>query len=111
MTGQPIKTASKDILARLLASEDLIVEHSAMAETAYFDTQARRLVLPVWQDMDNFMYDMLCGHEVGHALYTPADGWQDFVGEGKGAGLRHMTLNICEAVSYTHLTLPTIYSV
>ena len=96
MTGQPIKTASKDILARLLASEDLIVEHSVQAETAYFDTQARRLVLPVWQDMDNFMYDMLCGHEVGHALYTPADGWQDFVGEGKGAGLRHMTLNICE---------------
>ena len=96
MTGQPIKTASKDILARLLASEDLIVEHSAQAETAYFDTQARRLVLPVWQDMDNFMYDMLCGHEVGHALYTPADGWQEFVGDGKGAGLRHMTLNICE---------------
>jgi len=96
MTGQPIKTASKDILARLLASEDLIVEHSAEAETAYFDTHARRLVLPVWQDMDNFMYDMLCGHEVGHALYTPADGWQEFVGEGKGAGLRHMTLNICE---------------
>ena len=96
MTGQPINTASKDILARLLASEDLIVEHSAQAETAYFDTQARRLVLPVWQDMDNFMYDMLCGHEVGHALYTPADGWQDFVGTGKGAGLRHMTLNICE---------------
>jgi hypothetical protein len=94
--GTPVKTASKDILARLLASEDLIVEHSAEAETAYFDTQSRRLVLPVWQDMDNFMYDMLCGHEVGHALYTPADGWQEFVGEGKGAGLRHMTLNICE---------------
>ena len=96
MMGTPVKTASKDILARLLASEDLIVEHSAEAQTAYFDTQARRLVLPVWQDMDNFMYDMLCGHEVGHALYTPADGWQEFVGEGKSAGLRHMTLNICE---------------
>jgi len=70
-----VSTASKDILARLLASEDISVEHRTEVETAYFDTLNRVLVLPVWEEMDNNMYDMLVGHEVGHALYTPADEW------------------------------------
>lgn len=63
---------SKSILARLLATENVIVEHDINSETAYFDTASRRLVLPVWNDMDNDTYDMLVGHEVGHALFTPA---------------------------------------
>lgn len=62
---------SKSMLARLLASENIIVEHVPEAETAYFETQTRRLVLPVWNNMDEDTYDMLVGHEVGHALYTP----------------------------------------
>lgn len=62
---------SKAILARLMATENLIVEHMPDAETAYFEPAARRLVLPVWKNMDNNVYDMLVGHEVGHALYTP----------------------------------------
>jgi len=98
-----VSTAAKDILARLLASEDLVVEHSASAETACFNTQSRVLTLPVWKDMDSFLYDMLVGHEVSHALYTPADGWQGFVGEGPSAGLRHMALNVCEDVRIERL--------
>jgi len=94
--GTPVRTASKDVLARCMATEDITVQHSASAQTAYFDTQNRVLCLPVWQDMDNSMYDMLVGHEVSHALHTPAQGWQDFVGEGKGAGMRHMFLNVVE---------------
>jgi hypothetical protein len=97
--GTPnVRTAAKDILARLLASEDLTVQHDAQAETASFDTQNRVLRLPVWQDMDNEMYDMLVGHEVSHALYTPADGWQGFVGDDQYSPLRHMCLNVCEDV-------------
>jgi len=91
--GIQVKKASKDILARAMAQEDITVQHSASAETAYFDTQNRVLCLPIWKDMDNCMYDMLVGHEVSHALHTPADGWQEFVGEN---GRKHMFLNVVE---------------
>ena len=91
-----VKTASKDILARAMAMEDIIVEHDAQAATAYFDTASRRLVLPVWKDMDASLYDMLIGHEVSHALNTPAIGWQEWVGEGPEAQARHQFLNVVE---------------
>jgi len=60
----------KDQLARLLAQEDLIVEHKNV-ETASFDVDRRVLVLPLWERASSEVYDMLVGHEVGHALYTP----------------------------------------
>jgi len=88
-----IRTASKDILARAMAMEDITVEHRADAPTAYFDTKNRVLCLPVWQDMDDSIYDMLVGHEVSHALHTPAEGWQEFVGQD---GRKHMFLNCVE---------------
>lgn len=72
-----IKT-SKSILARLLAQENLTVVH-AKVQTASFDTKARVLTLPIWTDMDGDLYDLLCGHEVGHALNTPAAGWHDAI--------------------------------
>ena len=91
-----VNRATKDILAKCMAMEDLRVIHDANAETAYFDTKSRVLCLPVWKDMSNSTYDMLVGHEVSHALHTPMDGWQDFVGKGKGSRIRHMFLNIVE---------------
>ena len=60
----------KGTLARLLATENLIVEH-AVCETASFDVDRRVLKLPIWKDFDNDTYDLLVGHEVGHALFTP----------------------------------------
>ena len=86
-------TASKDILARAMAEEDIRVEHRADAPSAYFDVKNRVLGLPVWKDMDNSVYDMLVGHEVSHALHTPADGWSDFVNKD---GTRQMFLNVVE---------------
>ena len=74
-----VKSSSKDILAKCMAVEDITVEHRKNVPTAYFDTKNRVLCLPVWQDMTNEVYDMLVGHEVSHALHTPAEGWQDFV--------------------------------
>ena len=94
--GTLVRTASKDILARCMATEDITVEHRADAETAYFDTHNRVLCLPVWQDMDDSLYDMLVGHEVSHALHTPGDGWQEFIGKGPGAQMRHMFVNVVE---------------
>tara|TARA_Y100001963_G_scaffold159831_1_gene265548 strand:- start:1403 stop:3754 length:2352 start_codon:yes stop_codon:yes gene_type:complete len=63
--------ASKDTLARLLASENITVQHQPVP-TAAFDVASRTLILPIWKDMSNDLYDMLVMHEVGHALYTPA---------------------------------------
>ena len=66
----------KGNLARLLATENLVVEHRKVS-TASFDVVRRVLTLPMWQKASNTVYDLLVGHEVGHALYTPADDWMD----------------------------------
>jgi len=63
-------------LARLLATENLIVEHSN-CNTASFDVDRRVLTLPNWDKASKIVYDMLVGHEVGHALFTPNDDWTD----------------------------------
>ena len=68
-----IKNEIKSQLAKLLATEDLIVEHKRV-ETAQFDVHSRVLTLPVW-DASEYVYDMLVSHEVGHALYTPNRNW------------------------------------
>lgn len=67
---------SKSILAKLLASENITVEHRKTA-TAYFDTKNRVMVLPIWKKMTTNLYDLLMGHEVGHAIFTPEKGWHD----------------------------------
>ncbi len=63
---------SKAVLARMMATENLTVEHVPSAQTAYFDSTSRTLVFPCWKFMSNDLYDMLAGHETGHALFTPA---------------------------------------
>ena len=65
-----VKHEIKSQLAKLLATEDLIVEHKKVA-TAQFNVHTRVLTLPIWDKASNIVYDMLVGHEVGHALYTP----------------------------------------
>ena len=67
----------KSQLAKLLATENMVVEN-ANVETAQFDVERRVLTLPMWKRASNTVYDMLVGHEVGHALYTPNDwSWED----------------------------------
>lgn len=63
--------AAKTLLARLMATEDITVEQRADAQTASFNMATRVLTLPVWKDLDGDTLDMLIGHEVSHALYTP----------------------------------------
>ena len=66
-------------LAKLLATENITVRHSAQAKTAWFDVKNRVLMLPVWREMTLDLRDMLVVHEVGHALDTPPDGWLDAI--------------------------------
>ena len=87
---------SKSLLAKCMATEDIRVEHKRSAETAYFDTKNRLLVLPVWKDMSESIYDMLVAHEVSHALNTPADGWEKAVSGVKNKGAFHQFVNVVE---------------
>ena len=68
----------KGQLARLLATENLIVEHKKVP-TASFDVDRRVLTLPVWNRASATVYDLLVGHEVGHALFTPNEDWTEVV--------------------------------
>jgi len=93
--NQTLRT-QKDSLARLLATEDLVIEHKKVP-TAYFEVDSRKLVCPILKDdMSAQLYDLFMGHEVGHALITPADGWHDAVSE-KGAKYKGY-LNVLEDV-------------
>ena len=84
---------SKSILAKLLAQENITVEHRKTT-TAYFDPKNRVLTLPAWKNMSNNVYDLLVGHEVGHAWATPAEGWHDQV-TGSAPGFKTY-LNVIE---------------
>lgn len=85
---------SKSVLAKLLAQENIVVEHRNTS-TAYFDPKNRVLVLPIWKDMSNDLYDLLVGHEVGHAWETPAEGWHSAVSDKQKPGLKSY-LNVIE---------------
>ena len=65
-----VNTEVKGTLAKLLATENLKVEHRKIT-TACFDVNNRVLILPIWKTASATVYDLLVGHEVGHALYTP----------------------------------------
>lgn len=78
----------KGNLARLLATENLIIEHRNV-DTAMFNIKDRVLTLPMWENASINVYDMLVGHEVGHALYTP-DKW------GDDYGVPQSYINVCE---------------
>ena len=70
MTVKTVKIESKEKLAKLLAMEDIDIQHKQV-RTAMFDVKNRQLILPLWKNISNDVYDLLVGHEVGHALFTP----------------------------------------
>ena len=73
-----VKQEIKSQLARLLATEDLVVEHK-QTQTACFNVHTRVLTLPMWDKASDTVYDLLVGHEVGHALFTPDENWLEKV--------------------------------
>jgi hypothetical protein len=70
----PVRHEIKSQLAKLLATEDLVVEHKKVS-TACFNVHTRVLTLPLWEKASNTVYDLLVGHEVGHAIFTPDEDW------------------------------------
>ena len=90
-----VNLGQQSTLARLLAQENINVIHGNY-RTAWFNPEQRTLALPVWKDRGKAVYDLLTGHEVGHALYTPAKGWHDAVDDILGAPKAY--LNVLEDV-------------
>ena len=79
----------KSQLAKLLATEDLVVENKDV-ETAEFNVHTRVLTLPFWKRASSVVYDMLVGHEVGHALFTPDEDWTEKI------DVPQQIVNVCE---------------
>ena len=86
-------STTKSLLAKLLASENLTVEHGKFS-TASFDVKNRVLRLPIWKEMSGSLYDLMVLHEVGHALWTPEAGWHESASK-KGPGFKSF-LNVVE---------------
>ena len=84
-----------DLLAKLLANENLTVVQEPV-RTASFDIKNRVLRIPQWKEMTDDLMDMLIGHEVGHALYTTSEFWDNNVAE-KYPHI-HGYFNVCEDV-------------
>lgn len=63
---------SNTLLAKLLATENITVQHQSGIKTAMFDLKNRVLMLPVWQDISDDLKHLLIGHETGHAIDTPS---------------------------------------
>lgn len=85
----------KSSLAKLLANENVEVVHGNF-QTAWFDTQNRKIGIPHWKNIDNDLYDLFVGHEVGHALFTPNIGAHDCKESIKG--IPRSYLNIVEDI-------------
>ena len=91
-----IQNTNKDILAKLMATENITVIHKAVP-TAYFDVKSRTLCVPILKgEMSPELNDLFVGHEVGHALNTPLDGWHGAV--SKKGQLFKGYLNVIEDV-------------
>lgn len=89
---------TRGMLAKLLATENLQIQHSASANTASFDTDTRVLTLPIFKTEDKHVYNMLVAHESSHALNTPAD-WAERV----PAGVPFDYVNVIEDVRIERL--------
>ena len=84
---------NSSLLPKLLAKENVTVRHGNYS-TAWFDIKDRVLGLPLWEDMHKDVYDLFVGHEVGHALETPFEGWHD--SPEKLAGCPRSYINVVE---------------
>lgn len=65
-----MNTTSFDLLANLMAEENIQVVHGNYP-TSMFNIEQRVMYLPMWKDISNNLEILLRAHECGHALYTP----------------------------------------
>lgn len=63
----------KNILGKLLASENLSVMYSPTKTTASFDLRSRTIIMPIFKyTCSQYLVDLFLAHEASHALHTPA---------------------------------------
>ena len=94
---ETINKDAKSLLAKMLATENIHVVHKKMP-TAYFDTKNRELGLPILKEMTGDIYDMMCLHEVGHALWTDNDEWMAIVKKKTDDDIPKSFINVTEDV-------------
>jgi hypothetical protein len=78
-----MSTEVKSMVAKLLARENITIQRGNF-ETASFNLKTRILELPLWENINNDVLDLFIGHEISHALNTPADGSELFAAKCKG---------------------------
>ena len=83
----------KGQLAKLLASENLIINYDATAQTASFNTAARILTMPLLQTESEHIFNLMMAHEASHAINTPVD-WVERVDDE----IPFDIVNVCEDV-------------
>jgi hypothetical protein len=70
--SKTVNRNAKDVLAKVLAIENLTVIHSNKAKTAAFNPHTRTLILPIYDGkLKSETLNMFVGHEIGHALKSP----------------------------------------
>tara|TARA_R110000868_G_scaffold79197_1_gene225456 strand:+ start:851 stop:3421 length:2571 start_codon:yes stop_codon:yes gene_type:complete len=89
--NKTLNNNATSLLAQYLARENLTVVHNATAHTASIDLANRVLELPTWDTSSvgaqaKPVYHGLVGHEVAHALHTPAKEWVEAQSEIAGVG-------------------------
>ena len=77
-----MSTEVKSMVAKLLARENITIQRGNY-ETASFNLKTRVLELPLWENINNDVLDLFIGHEISHALNTPADGSELFAAKCK----------------------------
>ena len=94
MPFNPVNLQQSDQLAKLLATENITVRRSALAQTASFDLKGRVLTLPILvTSKSKDVADMMTGHEVAHALWTLEADWVQAIQEEK---IHKQSLNVVE---------------
>jgi hypothetical protein len=89
----------KSALARLLATENLRVNYSPNYPTAFFDLKTRTIHIPLIGGIDEDLLDLFEGHEVGHAIDTPEEGFHSAIKENAEYGDAFKTyLNVIEDI-------------
>lgn len=63
------RDAVQHTVARLMAGENILIEHDPKMATACFDIKTRKMIIPMW-DMSNDLYNMVISHEISHAINT-----------------------------------------
>lgn len=87
-----------NLVAKLMATENISVSFSGETSTAYFDLENRALVMPILEGVSNSVIELFIAHEISHALHTPHEGWTNAVNAwpAEWRGKAHATLNILE---------------